>query len=291
MNIGWIGLGNIGGPAALHLVEGGHSVKVHDIRREAAASHLAKGAKWANSPAEASEGCDAVFTSLPFPPDVEAVVYGPKGLKETLSPGSVYGDLTTNKLSLTKRMFRELGEEGVAVLDMPISGGHRGSVAGTMAIWVGGDEAVFNRMLPVLQIMGNPLYCGPSGSGTIIKLVNNLITTSIPEIIVEGLTIGIKADVPMEVMMKALPMGLLGKSPLQGLSFVDEYQTGSRLELGAASLRFACELARELDVPADLANVVEQRHIEALAKGWAKRAAEEMYKVFESHSGVKLRWS
>ena len=289
MKMGWIGLGNIGGPAALHLLEGGHQLKVHDLRREAATRHLEMGAQWADSPAETAEGNDIVFTSLPFPADVESVVLGPKGVLERVSRGSVYGDLTTNRLSLTRRLYQVLRGKGVAMLDMPISGGHAGSVAATMAIWVGGDEVTYNRLRPVLELMGRPMYCGPNGSGNICKLVNNLIGHAIAEVLFEGFTMGVKAGVPLKTLAEALSMAGLGKPLLQGLKYTGKYEDGSRLELAAASVQLACEVAREFHVPAEVSNVVEQRYVEALAKGWGHLSPAAIQKVYESHSGVALR--
>jgi 3-hydroxyisobutyrate dehydrogenase len=289
VNIGFIGLGNIGGPAVLNLIKGGHRVTVHDLRTQAASKHLELGAKWADSPAQAARGNDAVFTCLPFPRDVESVVTGPKGVVEGIPSGAVYGDLTTNRVSLTRKLYRLLKEKAVDMLDMPITGGHAGAVAATMVIFVGGDESVYNRLKPVLELMGRPVYCGTSGSGNICKLVNNLIGHSFEEVVFEAFTIGVKAGVPLKTLVEALSMGGLGRPYLPNVRFTGEYKDGSRLDLAAASVQLACELGRELHVPAEVSNVVEQRYMEALAKGWGHLSPSGIRKVYESRSGVELR--
>ena len=289
MRIGFIGLGNIGGPAALHLVEAGHQVNVHDLRRQAATVHMEKGATWADSPGETARGCEAVFTSLPFPQDVESVVLGPKGIIEGISRGAVYGDLTTNQASLTRRLHATMKQKGVEMLDMPITGGHAGSMAATMVIFVGGDEPVFNRLRPVIALMGKPVYCGPNGSGNTCKLVNNLIGHSFEEVVMEAFTIGVRAGVPLKTLIEALSKGGLGRPYVPNVKYTGKYENGSRLDLAAASVHFACELGRELHVPAEVRAVVEQRYMEALAKGWGHLSPGGIQKVYESRSGVELR--
>ena len=123
MDIGFIGLGTMGNHMATNLQKAGHELVVHDIRREAAERHLEAGAVWADSPAELAERVEAVFTSLPAPPDVEAVVLGENGLLEAIQPGSVFFDLSTNSPALVRRMHAIFAERGVAMLDAPVSGG------------------------------------------------------------------------------------------------------------------------------------------------------------------------
>ena len=289
MRIGFIGLGNIGGPAALHLVEAGHQVSVHDLARQAAAAHIEKGARWADSPAEAAQGADAVFTSLPFPEDVESVVLGANGIVEGIPSGAVYGDLTTNRVSLTRKLYTTLKERGVDMLDMPITGGHAGSVAATMVIFVGGDEPVYRRFKPVIELMGRPVYCGPNGSGNVCKLVNNLAGHGFEAVIHEAFTIGVKAGVPVKTLIEALSKGGHGKPYVPGLKFTGDYGGGSRLDLAAASVYLACELGRELRVPAEVSAVIEQRYMEALAKGLDNLGPGAVQMVYESRSGVELR--
>ena len=126
MPIGFIGLGMMGAGMASNLQKAGHKLVVHDLKRQAASHHLAAGADWAESPRAVAEACDVVFTSLPAPPDVEAVGLGENGLVHGFRKGSVWFDLSTNSVSLVREMHAKLAEQGVALLDAPVSGGPRG---------------------------------------------------------------------------------------------------------------------------------------------------------------------
>ena len=127
MNVGFIGLGLMGGSMALNLQAAGHSLCVHDLRRESAAPHLAKGAVWKDSPRALAEACDVVFTSLPGPPEVSAVAAGADGLIHGMRRGSALFDLSTNSPAVIRRLHAQFKDRGVEVLDAPVSGGPSGA--------------------------------------------------------------------------------------------------------------------------------------------------------------------
>ena len=145
MPIGFIGLGMMGAGMASNLQKAGHKLVVHDLRRQSASHHLAAGADWADSPRAVAEACDVVFTSLPAPPDVEAVCFGENGMVHGFHKGSVWFDLSTNSVSLVREMHAKLAEQGIALLDAPVSGGPRGANSGRLAIWVGGEQELFHK--------------------------------------------------------------------------------------------------------------------------------------------------
>ena len=174
MRVGFIGLGLMGNHMATNVQKGGHDLVVHDLRPEAAKPHLSAGAKWADSPKQVAEASEVVFTSLPTPPDVEAVALGESGILAGLPRGKAYFDLSTNSPTVVRRISKTFAERGVHMLDAPVSGGPRGAKSGKLAIWVGGDEEVFKRHKPVLDSMSDqPTYIGPIGAGSIAKLVHN----------------------------------------------------------------------------------------------------------------------
>lgn len=140
MKVGFIGVGNMGNPMATNLVKAGHELTVHDLRRESATNLLEMGAKWADTPRDVVPGNEVVFTSLPVPRDVEAVVLGENGIMESAGPGSVYMDLSTNSPTTIRRIHDICAEKGVTVLDAPVSGGVYGAAAGTLAVMVGGEK-------------------------------------------------------------------------------------------------------------------------------------------------------
>ena len=201
MNIGFVGVGNMGNPMAANLIKAGHRLTIHDLKREAATNLLEMGATWADTPGETVPGNEVVFTSLPLPRDVDAVVLGEKGILEGAPQGSIHVDLSTNSPTAIQNIHRVCQEKGVTVLDAPVSGGVYGAAAGTLAVMVGGDEAVFQRVKPALDAIGSHVvYCGPIGAGMICKICNNLVSMGTGVLLAEALTLGVKAGVHLGVL-------------------------------------------------------------------------------------------
>src|SRR4029450_7720059 len=147
---------------------------VSEVRKPAAAPHLAAGAVWKDTPRALAEDVDVVFTSLPGPPEVKQVAIGANGLLHGMKPGAALFDLTTNAPALVRRLHGIFGERGVHVLDAPVSGGPSGARSRRLAIWVGGDHAQYERHRPLLEAMGDqPYYVGRRGAGAVAKLVPN----------------------------------------------------------------------------------------------------------------------
>ena len=168
MRIGFIGLGRMGASIALNLIKAGHALAVHDARRDAAALHLERGARWAESPRLASLDAELVFTCLPGPAEVEAIALGDDGIVDGAAPGAVYADLSSGSPSMIRRIHGVFEAKGLAVLDAPVSGGVTGAERGTLQVMVGGDEASFVRIRPVLAAIGDKVsYTGVIGSATI----------------------------------------------------------------------------------------------------------------------------
>ena len=135
---------------------------------------MAAGAVWADTPKALAEQCEVIFTSLPGPPEVEEVALGQNGLLAGMKDGSAYFDLSTNSPTLVRELNRRFAEKHVYMLDAPVSGGPRGAASGRLALWVGGDEQIFNRHKKVLDAIGDQArYIGPIGAGSVAKLVHN----------------------------------------------------------------------------------------------------------------------
>src|SRR5262249_33012674 len=148
MRIGFIGLGNMGGPMALNVLKAGHTMVVNDIPAGLAKPHLALGAVWADTPKAVAQASEVVFTSLPGPREVEAVALGPNGVLDGAARGTIYVDLSTNSATLIRRIHGICAERGVPVLDAPVSGGGPGAEAGRLGVLVGGGEAGLRRLKP-----------------------------------------------------------------------------------------------------------------------------------------------
>ena len=294
MNLGFIGLGNMGNPMAANLIKAGHKVTVHDLRREAATNLLEMGADWADAPRDTVPGNEVVFTSLPGPKEVDAVVLGEGGVLEGAREGSIYVDLSTNSPNAIRRVHQICAEKGVAVMDAPVSGGVTGAAAGSLALMVGGDEAVFNRIRPALEAMGSHVvHCGAIGAGMIVKLCNNLVSMGNGVLLAEALTMGVKAGVDLAVLADVMSNSS-GASYRLTNSFCNSLfkgntEPGFATALAAKDVRLATDLGRELGVPMDLSNLVDQRHVEALFRGWGALDSIAVAYLQEEKAGVQLR--
>src|ERR1700683_762652 len=212
--VGFVGLGTMGGRMATNLRKAGFKLIVHDLHRQAASHHLNAGAVWADSPRALASQSDVIFTSLPEPADVEAVVLGPDGLLAGIKPGAAYFALYTNAPAVVKKLNAAFAEKGAHMLDAPVSGGPAGAASGKLAIWVGGEESVFKAHKAVLDAMGDKAaYIGPIGSATVAKLVHNMSGYAIVCALAETFAMGVKAGVEPLALWQAVRQGA-GRPPL-----------------------------------------------------------------------------
>jgi 3-hydroxyisobutyrate dehydrogenase-like beta-hydroxyacid dehydrogenase len=294
MNVGFIGLGVMGGRMASNLQAAGHALVVHDVKREAAAPHLAAGAAWKDSPRAVAEAAEVVFTSLPGPPEVEQVALGPDGLLEGVRAGSVLFDLSTNAPALVRRLHGLFAARGAHVLDAPVSGGPVGARTRRPAIWVGGERALFERYRAVLEAMGDqPYYVGPIGAGAVAKLVHNCASFTIRTVLAEVFSMGVKAGVAPDLLWQAVRQGATGRRRTFDL-LADKFLPGDfeppsfALRLGHKDVSLATALGREHGVPMRLANLALEEITEALNRGWGDRDSSSFMLLEEERAGVKI---
>ena len=295
MKVGFIGLGTMGRHMASNLMKAGHQLVVNDVRRAAAAPHLQGGASWAETPRAVAEAVEVVFTSLPGPPEVEAVALGEQGLVAGLAAGKVYFDLSTNSPALVRRIHEVFKRRGIHMLDAPVSGGPRGAESRRLALWVGGDEDVFKRYRPVLDAIGDqPYYVGPIGAGSVAKLVHNCAGYIIQTALAEVFTMGVKAGVEPIALWKAVRQGAGGRRrTFDGLA--DQFLPAKfeppsfALRLAHKDVTLATALGREHKVPMRLANITLEEMTEALNRGWAERDSRVAMLLQEERAGVEIR--
>ena len=296
MRIGFIGLGNMGGPMALNLIKAGHTLVVHDIRRNVADAHIAGGAKWADTPADAAKAADLILTSLPGPKEVEAVaIGGENGILHGISQSAVYADLSTNSPTLVRRLHTIFAERGISMLDAPVSGGIPGARGGTLSVMVGGDEAVYRRIKPALEAIGDKLqYVGASGAGAVAKLVHNMLVFTTFGIFAEAFTLGVKAGADPEKLYDAVRNGAYGQgmmlAALPKVIFKGDFdQVTATLDIGRKDIGLATSLARELGMPLRIASEVEQELVRAIAQGLGEKDFLTAFTIQEDRAGVKVR--
>lgn len=295
--VGFIGLGTMGRPMAINLQSGGASLVVTDLDPTRGEQLLEQGATWAGSPAEVARQSDVVFTSLPGPPEVEQVALGPDGLADGAHDGMAFFDLSTNSPTVIRSIHDELSPLGVDVFDAPVSGGPDGAAAGTLAVWVGGDEDTFERWRPLLSTFSDEaLHIGAIGAGAVAKLVHNCSGYMIQTALAEAFTLGVKAGVEPDRLWEAVRQGALGRRRTFD-SLARNFLPGRfdppdfALSLARKDVTLACQLGDELAVPMRLANLTLQELTEALNHGWADRDSRAAMLLQEQRAGVEVRVS
>ena len=277
MQIGFIGLGTMGASMAANLQTAGYDLVVHDVRRASAEAHLGRGAKWADTPRAVAEATAVVFTSLPGPPEVEAVALGADGLLAGMHEGAAYFDLSTNSPSLVRKIHAAFAARGAHMLDAPVSGGPAGARSGRLALWVGGEEAQFQRCKAALDAMGDQArYVGPIGAGSVAKLVHNCAGYAIQAALAEVFALGVKGGVEPLALWEAVRTGAAGRRRTFD-ALIDQFLPGKydppafALRLAHKDVTLATQLGRELSVPMRLAELALAELTEAMNRGWADR--------------------
>ncbi len=298
MKAGFIGLGTMGASMAANLQKGiqkdGHSVLVHDVRRESAAPHVRNGAVWVDSPAAMAAACDIIFTSLPGPVEFEAVSYGEAGLLSTIRPGTAYFDLTTNAPSTVRRAHADYEKQGALLFDAPVSGGPRGAASGKLAIWCGGDADGFERWKPVLDTIGDQArYIGPIGAGSVAKLVHNCYGYIATAAAAEVFSMGVKAGIEPLAIWEAVRQGAIGRrgafDSLADQFLPNQYEPPAfALRLAHKDVSLATALGRELNVPMRLANLALADLAEGLNRGWGNRDSRAIMVLQTERAGVEV---
>ena len=292
MRIGFIGLGLMGAGIAANIRTAGHDLTVHDLRKEQAARLIAQGAAWVDTPAALAAASDLVFTSLPKPADVEAVMTGTTGLTAGFRNGAIWFDLSTNAVDVVRRIHATLVPRGVTFLDAPVSGGPAGAANGKLAIWVGGDQAAFERCRPVLDaIADRARRVGDIGAGTIAKLVHNTMASTMTIAIAEMMTVGVKAGMDPLELYEAIRSGAMGR--MRSFDTVHRRWLAGNLDPPTFELQLlhkdvtlGVELARSVDAPAPLATLARDDLTEALNRGWGKRDAQAALLLKQERAGI-----
>jgi 3-hydroxyisobutyrate dehydrogenase len=294
--VGFIGLGNMGGPMCGHLVAAGFEVTAFDLDPGALARLRDAGARAAGSVAECAEGAEALITMLPAPPQVEQVLLGPGGAIAGLEPGSVAIDMSTSSTAVGGRVAAAASERGIDVLDAPVAGQSIGAKAGTLAIYVGGDEAVFERARPLLEAMGDPdriFHLGPSGAGYTVKLLLNLLWFIQSVAVGEALTVGVRAGVPLDRLHAALvgspANSVFLERDVRMVLDDGDYDDAFPMRLVTKDLGLAVELARDTGVPVELTALVEQIHRRARVLYGDDAGEISAVRLYEDLAGVSLR--
>jgi 3-hydroxyisobutyrate dehydrogenase len=292
--VGFIGLGNMGGPVAGHIQRADFPLTVYDLRRESITPFVKRGAHGADSLVELVTRSDIIITALPMPVDVEFVA---RQIAAVIRADAIYIDISTSPPALLRTVEPLFRAKGAHLLDAPVASGQPDAARGIHEVMVGGDSEVFARAKPVFDAFGDQvIHAGPLGSGSICKLVHQMINSTIAQSIAEGLSLGVKAGVDTVALWECVRRGMVGRmhvlhSQVPQNVFRDDYATDTfPLKLLRKDVGLATALGRDLNVSLPLATITEQKLIEAINRGWGDQSAYTItFKLQEEAAQVALR--
>ena len=294
MNVGFIGLGVMGGPMAANILKGGHALTVFDLNPAVVATLVRLGAKAAASPREVGQASEIVVTMLPLPAHVEQVVLGPNGVADGLPPGGLVIDMSTIDPQTSKRVGRALRGRGLGLMDSPVGKTSEHAVTGTLTLMVGGEPQDIARAKPVLDCMGNQTFlCGGPGAGHAMKMTNNLLATTIICANTEALAIGAKEGLTLELMVDVMKTTMAWNQQLAVAmpkkAFIGDDSPGFMVKLAAKDVRLACDAAKALGLQAAVGEGALATPDRAAALGYGERDTAALLKIRADELGIKVR--
>jgi len=291
--IGFIGLGDMGGPMALRLLDAGHALVVYDVREDVLATARAKGAQRAAHPADVANQAEAVLVSLPTPDIVREVAHGTNGLRDG-SAIRTYIDLSTTGAVMAKSVAAGLAEKGIAALDSPVSGGILGAESGKLSLMVSGSESVFEAVRPILEVIGNNLfYIGADpGLGQTMKLANNFLSATNNIAAAEAMVMGVKGGLDPTVMLDVINASsgrnsaTMDKFPRAVVTRT--FEKTMKQKLLYKDVRLCMEEAEALGCPMWLGSAVRQFLAYAVTQGTGDDTSISLIKHMERWADIEV---
>lgn len=293
--IGFIGLGAMGGPMAKNLLKAGYALTVYDLVGDRMTPLVKDGASAASSCKEVAANSQIIITMVRSSLHAKEAILGKDGVMDGVGAGAILIDMSTIDPVTTREINEELSRRGVEMLDAPVARGVSAAVAGTLAIFVGGNERTFLRCSPVFSAMGKDIdYVGDSGAGEVVKIVNNLILSVTVCALAEAMVLGVKAGVKPEVLFRALSKGSADSFALQNhfkkFVYKGKFEKGVfPVEYMMKDIRLALTTAESVHVPQYFGSVALQAYESAVAAGYGELYYPVVVKCLESLVGVELR--
>lgn len=291
--IGFIGLGVMGKPMALNLINAGYSLMVLDIAPEPVKELVSAGAQEGTSPATMGAQCDVLITMLPDSPHVEEVITGNEGVLDGALPGTIIIDMSSIAPLVAVRIAKLAAEKGIGMLDAPVSGGEPKAIDGTLSIMVGGEEEIFNKVSDILHTLGaSALLIGSIGSGNIAKLANQIMVALHLASMSEAMVFAEKAGVDTEKVYQAIRGGLAGSAVLDAkmpLILDRNFKPGGPIRMHTKDLINARNTALEIDAPIPLTAQVMEFMKALKADGKAEDDHGGLIQYHEKLAGVKVK--
>lgn len=292
-NIGFVGLGIMGAPMCRNLLKAGHSLVVYDIVPALVDRVVEGGASRGVSARDVAEKSGVVFTMLPDGPEVEQAVLDAGGMLEGARKGSAIVDMSSISPLVAQKVGAACEAKGVRFLDAPVSGGEPKAIDGTLSIMVGGDEAVFNELAPVLHSMGTSVtLTGPIGAGNVTKLANQIIVACNIAAMSEALVLATRAGLDPDVVFNAIKGGLAGSTVLNAkapMVIGRNFKPGFRIRLHEKDLRNALLAAESMKVGLPLTSIVQQMLIALMNQGKGELDHSAIATFIEGMAGVEVK--
>lgn len=286
MKLAFIGMGTMGYPMAGFQQQAGHDVTVFNRTVAKAEKWAAEyGGNYAQTPAEASKGADAVMLCVGNDDDVRGVLYGEDGVLAGLSAGSVLVDHTTTSFDLTQEVSAKCQAQGVDFIDAPVSGGQAGAEQGVLAIMIGGAEAVLERVKPAIEPYSKTItHMGDIGAGQLTKMVNQILITGILQGISEGFTLARKTGLDLPKVIDAISQGAAGSWQLSNRGHnidIDKFDYGFAIDWMVKDLGFCLDEAKNRDLKLSNTEFVYNRYKELQEQGLNRCDTSALVKQFD----------
>lgn len=289
--VGFIGLGQMGGPMAENILKKGHTLVACDIDVRKVQHFVGLGAQAGKDPADLARRASCIVSMVDTTAQAEEVIFGSGGIIEAALPGDVVISMSTLDPVALRKMRERLAAGGIELIDAPVSGMEKGAREGTLKAFVGGEPAALEKARPVLQSMcGEIIHFGPIGMGTTMKLVNNMLMQAGRVLVAEAMALGAKAGLDPQQMVD-----VIGKST--GNSVVFQYSAprmvsrnfdGIRMDITFKDLEIQTQLAKSLGVPLFIATIAQQVYQMGRAAGLGSEDPSAIVKVYEQFSGVPV---
>jgi len=290
--LGFIGLGIMGQPMSLNLLQAGYPLTVYNRTRSKMEPVVAAGAAAADSPREVAEKSDVILTMVSDSPDVVEVILGKNGVLEAAREGLTVIDMSTISPRITRDLAARLQEKGARLLDAPVSGGDKGAREGTLSIMVGGEEAAFEACRPIFEVLGkNIVYIGESGSGQTVKLCNQVACALTLQALSEALLLGARSGVDLNRMLQAISAGAAGSWMLSNLApkvLARDFSPGFMVKLQQKDLRLVLEAAAELNLPLPGVSLVNQMFRAVEASGGGELGTQALVTALEKLADFEI---
>jgi 3-hydroxyisobutyrate dehydrogenase-like beta-hydroxyacid dehydrogenase len=293
--LGYVGLGVMGGGVARRLLDAGHTVYGWNRTKEKAQPLLDAGLQWCDTPREVAQRSEIVFTMVTNTAAVKAVTDGPDGILAGLTPGKVYVDMSTASPDNTRALAVRVAELGAHMLDAPVSGSVITLEQGKLSVMVGGDEDVFARVLPVLEAIGPKVFhVGPNGAAVTMKIATNLSLAVQMLAFSEGVLIAEKSGISRQKAVEVLLASVIA-SPMvayRGPFVLDQPEEAwFDVNMMQKDMNLALELGRQLDVPLPTTAVTNEFLTAARGMGLDKKDFAIVFDVLAAMSGVAAKGS